>query len=296
MRNIIRFFNQNKKQIIRVILLILFVFIILQLLNNMTKEKNKNLNAISEDKSIDYGKDYSIISESYKDESIYKRETNILNQFANYCNEKNYEQAYDLLTDNCKEALYPNIDTFIQGYCNENFENKKTCKFQAWNEQTYLVEIRRDAMSTGVYSENNYLQDYYTVEGDKLNINSFVKRENVNKEKTSENITIKIDSIDYFIDYTQLNITTINMNKERILLDTQENERTILLTDGNGLKLSSNVNEIAKQSLVIESGGVRKNTLRFEEGYKTDIKLRNLELSGILKENQGLIDKIEINI
>ena len=176
---------------------------------------------ITEERTVDYNKDYSIISDEYKDESTYKRETNILNQFANYCSEKNYEQAYALLTDDCKEALYPDIDTFIQGYCNKNFEDKKTCKFQAWNEQTYLVEIRRDAMSSGVYSETNYLQDYYTVDGNKLSISSFIKRQKVNKEKEEKNINVRVINVDYYIDYTSVSFNVSNNTTTKMIVDTK---------------------------------------------------------------------------
>ena len=294
MRNIIRFFNQNKKQIIKVILLIIFVIVIIQILNNMAKEKNKNNTAI-EDKTIDYGKDYSIISGEYKDEGTYRRETNILNQFANYCNEKKYEQAYALLTENCKEALYPNIETFIEGYCNKNFENKKTCKFQAWNEQTYLVEIRRDAMSTGVYSESNYIQDYYTVDGNKLNISGFVKREQINKGKDEKNISVKVMNIDYYIDYTNVTLNITNNATTTMIVDTQHDPNSLTLEYNNGAKFKSNVAEIPTSELVVEAGNSKNITLQFQVGYKTDLKIRNITLQKMYREKSGLIEaKIEI--
>ena len=294
MGNIIRFFNQNKKQIIRVILIILFIIIILQVLNNIAKERQKNSGFIA-DKSIDYGKDYAIISGEYKDETIYKKETNILNQFANYCNEKNYEQAYNLLTEECKEILYPDIDTFIQGYCNEYFSDKRSCTFQAWDGQTYLVEIREDSMSTGRYSEDKYLQDYYTVKENKLNISSFVKREQINKEKEEKNINVRVLNIDYYIDYTKVTLNVTNNATTKMEIDLKQDPQTLTIEDNNGTKFTSNISEMSISELMVDAGTSRNITLQFQVGYRTDLKIRNITLQKMFVERRGLLEaKVEI--
>ena len=64
MYKIIRFYNQNRKQIIRVIAIITFIIILIQMLNYIYKNKTDNNNQIniSENKNSNIGNFGTIVS------------------------------------------------------------------------------------------------------------------------------------------------------------------------------------------------------------------------------------------
>ena len=99
-------------------------------------EKKSN-NAIISDQSLTSGKQLS--GERLKNDS------EIINKFLNYCNEGNLNEAYNILTDECKEEMYPTIDDFKKIYYDNTFgEKKKSYTIENWMEDTYQVNITED--------------------------------------------------------------------------------------------------------------------------------------------------------
>lgn len=292
MRNLIRYFYANRMKIIGIVIAIILGILLLQVLNNLYKNKDKTYNSTQ---TVDYNKDYAIISDSRKSERKYNEEKTLMQQFTSACMSKSYEEAYNLLTDECKEIFFPNIETFINNYCNSVFPTEKSCSFQAWTKKTYLVEVRDDPLSTGVYSEN-YMQDYYTIDGDKLNIKSFIGREILNNKESSDNVTVKVNYIDYYIDYTKVNVTVVNLRDASIVVDMQEKEKSIAIEDEKGIQYSSNVNEYTRQDLIVGANTTKDYEFRFEIGKREDLDYRNIIFKGITLQRGVFIDEMKINI
>ena len=120
MYNLIRFYNQNRKKIIKIILVIVFIIGLIQLLDFFSKRENKNEEVSNEINNTKYSNtvisDKSAISGSSVSENKFKKDTDIINDFFNYCKNGNIESAYDLLTDECKEEMYTTIDEFKTMY------------------------------------------------------------------------------------------------------------------------------------------------------------------------------------
>ena len=113
MNKIVRFYNQNRKKIFIIGIIILFLFSLLQLLNNISKERieneNKNINintankiengdVLISDKSISNGKKLSDLK--------LNEEIDIIKRFVGFCNDKNLEEAYNLLLMNVKRKCF----------------------------------------------------------------------------------------------------------------------------------------------------------------------------------------------
>ena len=96
MNKLIRLYNKNKKLIIMVIVIIIAVIIGIQLLNYFAKmnNENKSISNNSQNQSIDNGKTYQIIDGDSKDENTYISQKNIIEEFIDMCNNKEYEEAY----------------------------------------------------------------------------------------------------------------------------------------------------------------------------------------------------------
>ena len=204
MNRFIRFFNQNRKVIFWSIIVIAFILILIQLLNSLAESSHKykanakienslsNNNELQENNTYN-SKNVLLSSDSLtQDEQISSRaltdDSNLIQSFVKFCNNQEVEQAYNLLSDDCKEQLYPNIDDFERNYYNLVFNgSKKNVTVENWNKQIYRIKLNEDnILQTGNLQGGSSQTDYFTIvldsEGnEKLNINGFVGKKEINK-------------------------------------------------------------------------------------------------------------------
>lgn len=284
MYKLMRFYNRNRKKIFRIILIIVFIFVILKLLNYFTKIKaNKKIeetvnnidNSLTTNNST-LMSDKSSISGSSIQSSKLKKDTDIINQFMDYCNNGDVSNAYNLLTDDCKKEMFPTIQDFSNIYYSSLFNGeRKSYTIENWENDTYSVRITSDILSTGSLKGDETRQDYITIiENSKLNINSYVKKLNVNKKTSDKNITITVNYINVYMDYEIYDITIQNNTNDTILLDTNDDTKSVYLLDKNNMKYYFYNNELIKEKLLIQSNFKTNLQIKFDNSYK---EKRNIE-------------------
>ena len=194
MNRIRRFFNQNRELIVRIIIIVVACFVALKLINyvaKIKKEQNSNqANTTLTTNNRSYDRDYAIASGERKNENTYYKENNVINTFFDFCNDKNFEEAYKLLSDECKSVLYPDVETFTKQYGEKLFNEKKDCIIQAWYSNIYRIKITADLLASGSTGETDYIEEYCCVIGEKLNINNFIGMNKMNKIVEKANVTI----------------------------------------------------------------------------------------------------------
>ena len=159
MYKLIRFFNQNKNQIIKIGVFIIFLFIILQLLNKLAQIKNKesieNLtvsNTSSTTQSDNKGliSNKSAVNGGEVSKENLKNATDTIYEFVDYCNKQEIEKAYNLITEECKKQMYPTLDSFKNAYYGDVFNGKqRTCTIENWVNDIYKVRMGEDILATG---------------------------------------------------------------------------------------------------------------------------------------------------
>ena len=305
MRKIRKFFIDNRNTIIKVAGITIILIVLIQVMNQIALKGVENEEEIPTLEETDYGQKEEIISGNIKNDSDYNKEKNIMQQFSDYCNNKNYQEAYEILTDNCKSALFPTLELFKTNYVDIYFPNKKTCSFQSWNNKTYMVEIRDDLMTTGKYEEDNYTEDYYTIHDSKLSIKGFIGRNYMSNKAEDSDIEISVQYIDYYMDYTDVKFNVKNKNNEKVLLDTQENNTQTILVDKKNIGYSSKIKEISKEELMIPAHSQKNVTIRYDLSYRSTLNLTNIKFKNIIVdydyyiENPDFMPKtaeIDINI
>ena len=280
MYKLIRFYNQNRRKIIKIILIIVFIIAIIQLLNYFSKRDNRSEKSINNENinNVIYGKevisDKSAVTGDGVSEKQLKNDSEIINKFLNYCNEGNLNEAYNILTDECKDEMYPTIDDFKKIYYDNTFGGKKkSYTIENWMEDTYQVNITEDSLATGRLDKNETKQDYITVlEKDKtykININNYIGRKSVNKVTETKNIKFTIQSIDTYMDYQTYNIQVENNTDNTVLLDTGDSTKSVYLLDSKKMKYYFYNNEIIKEKFKIQ--GKYKNTIKikFNNSYSS---------------------------
>lgn len=300
--NLRRELFSNRYLILAIMAAIIFLLLLINTLNNMTKEESTNL--ITPEQSILEQTNNISKQEIYTPEKTtisgnnvrpQKQEANktLIENFISYCNQKSIEQAYNLLTDDCKEKMFfSDIENFKNNYVNKVFNGKKTYSMQSWINRdiytTYKIKIVYDMISTGkITAKENEIEDYYTVmkngEEYKLNINGYIGKKEINKEKELQGIKLTVVSKDTYKDYESYDIKVENLNESPILLDSQEHTDSMYIFASNESKYSAYSYEIDRSRLIIEPGRYRTITIKFNKIYSNQAITKSIVFSDIIK-------------
>lgn len=311
MHNLMRFWYQNKNQIIKVGAIVIFVFLIIQVVNLFVKRNNEkkfenvmngtniNANNTSSTENNTVISDKSAITGQNVSSKQLSTDTNTINNFINYCNQKDLEKAYSMLTEDCKSQIYTTLDTFTKAYYNDVFNGqKKTCTIENWFGNTYKVNIYDDMLATG--KETKYSkQDYITIETEngenKLNINNYIGHKDINKTTTNDNITVQVESRDTYKEYEEYTIKVRNDKDKTIQLDTIQSPKTLYLEDEKGVKYNYYSNELTDSMLTIEAGHSKEMTIKFYSTYISSKKIRNIVFSNLKVIDGEKVETLEFS-
>lgn len=298
MNRFIRFFNQNRIRIIVTILIVVFIILIIQAINYILKQAEPEA-APTEPEIVDTSRpSESVISGEELPEETTDTNLNVISQFVEYCNNKQYQNAYDLLTQDCKDELFGTLDLFVSNYCNQIFTSTMTYQLELWYaaSSTYTYRITyftNNLLATGSATPTNTKEDYITIktsrDGDKLNINNFIEKDEINNSQTAEDTAITIAVNDRYIyrDYEIYNITISNNTDKTILISNGVNSNDICLVDTNEVEYNSILNEVPLVNLELEPGISKTIEIRFNKMYNIYRTIDHMSFKNIILDKQA---------
>ena len=307
MNKIIRFYNKNRRIIWIFIVVTIGIIALMSALQKNYKSKDeeeKRRRSSSTNSTTTSSNNYSIITRKEITEDTNKNLLKIIDDFMNYCNNGQIEKAYELLSDDCKNTLFENIDIFKENYYNNIFSEYRLYSVQAWivNEKegyTYQVEITDDILSKGQSSLDMSIIDYFTIvmqNGEyKLNINNYIGKQNINFTGTQDNIEIYIPYKKSYADYEVYQIQIRNNNNFNILLDTKKYEDKMYLLGETGQAYGAFVNELTTTDLEVKSNSVKTINVKFNKSYNPKYGVEALVFSdmtinyGTNEEQKGTV-------
>ena len=293
---LMRIYNQNRKIILIIIIVIIFIIILLKGLNyfaeKQLEEKNKEAENTANEIADVYHRNVSAL---YGEDEVpsYNAEAynNTLDSFLTYCLNGDINNAYNLLSDECKAELYPTQKVFEEQYYSNIFGANKTYNYQFWAGRTYQVTISDDILKTG--GTGNKTVDYYTLIKDgedkyKLNINGFIAKGEINATKSENGIDITVQSILQYNNYTIYEVKIKNNTDKTILLDSQTNSNSIYAinntADSGDVTLRAYTEDLYVNDLII--GQNQENTIRikFSANYSSTIDISSIVFSDIIMD------------
>ena len=302
MNRLVRFYNQNRFFIILVAIIIALIIIVIQVLNGVIEkgrelEKEQMLNNVNNVKQGILGKDdvSAITGEKVQDNDTY---TAIIKTFVEYCNNKEYDKAYEMLTDDCKTEIYPTVEEFKENYVDRIFYIYRMYILQNWYAKnagiTYYIKYTEDVLATG--DANSTDSDYITVVSTEytncLNINNFVGSVIENKVQTKEGVTIMVNKKYMYMDYTVLDIEVTNNTNKTICIDTKEEIDNTYIYDVEQVQYSALLNENAEEELKVRSGEKSNIYIKFNKRYSPDSRtLKGLRFKDVILNFDEYMDK-----
>ena len=305
--NIRRYYNQNRKKIWGIIIIIAFAFLMFYLLNyivNNTKEEEniQTINEINyETNSSKITTNQSVVTGENVSSNKLKTQAGVIDQFISYCNERNLQKAYDLLTDECKEQIYNSLEIFDQAYYTDVFGGEtKTATVENWVDNTYRVRIVDNLLATGKSNDGYAKQDYITVkktgEDYKLNINNYIGYTEIGKTTQKDDISVEIISKNTFMDYEEYKIKVTNNIDKDIKIDGRSDVRSLYIEDSRGKKYSSYNHELTDPMLLVQSEHTNELSIKFYSSYTSTKKIEYMVFSDVLVYDGQLTEKKEIRV
>ena len=304
MNKFTRYYNQNRKMIWGIVIIIASIIIVLQIINHLVSqriENNTNTTDGTQQGGTEIQANSSTVStnrsavngESLESEYL-KRETEVIDDFITICNNGDIQKAYDMLTDECKENMYTSIQIFKEAYYDDNFGGvSKVAEIENWLGDTYKVRMTENLLSAGKSTNGYAKQDYITVkkvdDTYKLNINNYIGFSEINKVTEQNNIKIEVLNKNTYMENEEYTIKVTNNTKGTILLDDLTSVDTLYLEGSNGMKYSFYSHELAESMLTIPAGQTKQVSIRFYSSYTSTRQIKAIVFSN-LKLNANSAD------
>lgn len=156
MNKLIRMYNQNRGFIIAGVFIIALIIVIIQMLNSHVKEQQEtarnminNSSTVNNSTTINSG-NTSVITGKEVRTNEQSKET--IKEFVGYCNNKEINKAYDMLSEDCKKLVYSDIEKFKTNYIDRIFYIYRLYTLENWFEtnelKTYYIKYTEDILAS----------------------------------------------------------------------------------------------------------------------------------------------------
>ncbi len=290
-----RIWNQNTKKILLILFIILIIFIVIQILNYFAKvsegeQRQERENELQE--YVGHQSEQSITSGGTVEKHVDEQVESTIEEFIHFCNEGDTQKAYEMLSNDCKEELYPTLENFTNTYYRRNFNTKKLFSMQSWvvSSLTYKVTLHEDILSTGRV-EDSVIEDYYTIvqeDGNwKLNIAGFIQKQDLNQVVQNAGITIQLLNKKTYMEYEEYQINVRNETGKTILLDSMETSSGIYLLGSTGAQYSVYTSELEETKLRVQNNDSNILSLKFSKEYNTNRAVESINFTDIILDAES---------
>lgn len=296
MHNLRRFYYNNKDKIWKVVLITAFLLGMIYLLDSTAidrineKTKNKEIESDEIYTNIDmqtYIEKESAISGSTITKTEVEKINKTISEFLQYCKNGNIQEAYDMLSTDCKENHYKTLDEFDERYVKKKYSKDNVFKIQKWINNMYKVSITTDMLSSGVVNANEKIE-YITIieEGTekKLNVNEYVGQININKQMSQNNMEVTVIKKQMYKDYEIYEFKIKNLSDKTIMLDSLQKIGTMYLEDLNNIKYNAYGHEIFEQSLIIKPKEETNISIKYANPYTTRVNIKQIVFENIISD------------
>ena len=225
---ILRFFKKNKKKII----IIAIIWSIVIAINYYLKYRPK----ISIPKTTYKPHEPVIDFTESVPEKLKEPISEVIDKYFEYCNNKDYENAFNLLSDEYKKEHEITLEEFKKDI-DEKFDTKKLYSIQNYSNKnkTYVYQINtfNDILESGTTDEYYYNQEKMVIKEEngslKISLNGYCGSEEKDIDVEDEFMNIKITKKYINYNHSTYEVTVKNKTNDYIILSDSSNIDSIQL-------------------------------------------------------------------
>lgn len=256
----------------------------------------------------------SVINSKKTPKKVQKTTEDFVEEFVNYCNEGEYEKAYNLLSEDCREYRFKTLEEFTL-YIKNRFYAKRNYSIQSYSvynkKYIYVLKLFDDIMATGL-TNNNYkykeeiIIAYYNDKNEIVfNFGEFIDREKISSVQENDYLKVDVESriINYGNEIYYVRLTN-RSNYTIVIQDGNVEDEEVLLNIGNENRANEISNPIVlkpRESKTIsvyfnkfyddgdESKSIILNNIRVMENYTGNAETASQEI-------ENAVDKLSMEL
>lgn len=217
-----------------------------------------------------------IISGNSTPNKLQSKIDEVIDAYIEYCNNKEYYEAYNLLTAECKESLFPKYSDF-EKYASSIFTEKKIYTVQDYSnvdgKYIYQVKILNDILSTGMTGKDNY--SYYdekivvSEENGKLKIavRGYIESKEDIVVAEDMNMKVWIEDMKITYDKTTYTIKIKNKTDYDIVIANFKDNSEVLMDLGTQTREMIKNTESMYRPIIIKMGQTETFDISFDKYY-----------------------------
>lgn len=270
-----RLAKKHKKEIV---IFFLLVWLIIFIWNMIEKNKLKQLPA----PSTTYTPHISVLdSEQEVPEKYQKPIEDLVETYFDYCNNGEYEKAYNLITEDCRKSNYPTLEQF-KAYVDFVFEGKnKIYNIQSYsivdNKYIYNMRILDDILANGTTDGYYYYEEKIILTEEngemKLAIAEYISDKNTNIIAEDDNMIIEITNVKVDYETETYTVKVTNKTDKYIVISDNTLNNEIVLDLGEQTRRPENM-QVAY--FYVLPNGTKTQTLTFNKFYDNGLTSQKL--------------------
>lgn len=242
------------------------------------------INAIKSATSADIDDSYNSVKNELGDINVY--DENVVKLFIEMCNNKKFGSAYEMLSDDCKNILYPTKEAFVKSYGNVIFDNYKNYSVKEYKGNTYRIDFKEDAITTGGITDS-ISPEYITIVNDgKINISGFISKKDLSIKANNPYFSTEITGKIVYVDHEVYQIKIKNIVKADIYINETMNNG-LYIVDSNGNRINIATDEYIDQEYLVPSETTKTISLIFNKNYNNSIQDKSINFGNIKIVNKS---------
>lgn len=262
------------------------IWLAIILINKLLKMSNNK-----KEPSTTYKPHVSVMDQSSSSPKKVQRSVEeFIKEYVDYCNNGEFEKAYNMISDDCKEYVFRNL-TEYEKYIQNKFNDKKIYSIQNYSnykgKYIYSVKLYDDILASGLtnsaymYQEEKIIASYNKKGEVVFSVGNFVEQEEILSVQENEYIKadIKRKIVKYGFEIYDVKLT--NKTENIILIKNNEIDNEILLNLSSELRKETTTNNI-----ILEPEETKLISVGFEKFYDDKINSKSIIFNSIRVLNE----------
>jgi len=217
-----------------------------------------------------------LLSDSEVPENLQNPIEDLIDDYVNKCNKKDYKAAYELLTEECKTHAFNNSLEKFTKYIDSIFAQEKRYSIQNYSniseQYIYNLKLLNDIITTGLTNESYaYYEEKIAIKKEngqlKLSVNDYMGSKELKNVAEDDYLKIRIESKEQYYDHEIYTVKATNKSdKTAIIFDGLAGEEIYLVSETDRRALLN-----ADTSLVLIPGETKTAKLTFSKYYDETI-------------------------
>lgn len=217
-----------------------------------------------------------LLSDSEVPENLQNPIEDLIDDYVNKCNKKDYKAAYELLTEECKTHAFNNSLGKFTKYIDSIFAQEKRYSIQNYSniseQYIYNLKLLNDIITTGLTNESYaYYEEKIAIKKEngqlKLSVNDYMGSKELKNVAEDDYLKIRIESKEQYYDHEIYTVKATNKSdKTAIIFDGLAGEEIYLVSETDRRALLN-----ADTSLVLIPGETKTAKLTFSKYYDETI-------------------------